>query len=109
MPFAGYPVWTVCNFHFHNERAKQADVARLGWKMMIADCLKHDVNYISGDANQSLDRGSLDAGLQSALDQHNAGLSDDDVVEAKVYQAVRKDCMVGIVSVSYTHLRAHET
>ena len=96
-PFAGYSTWTVCNFHFNNDCAKQPDVARLGHEMMFADCLKHKVNYASGDANQSVVRGYLQKGLQSALDKHNAaqGLSDDAAVSAKVNRG--DDVMVGIV------------
>ena len=65
---------------------------------MIADCLQHKVNYMSGDGNQTVERGYLQKGLQRALDKHNAaqGLSDDAAVDAKVHKA-DDVCMVGIV------------
>ena len=99
IPFAGYSVWIVCNFHFDNNCATKPDVARRGCEMMIADCLHHKVNYMSGDGNQTVARGYLQEGLQSALDKHNAaqGLSDDAAVDAEVHKVGGDDCMVGIV------------
>ena len=95
--FAGYFSWKVCNFHVNNVAAKKPNGARRGGEMMFAACLKHKVYYTSGDANQSVVRGYLQEGLQSALDKYNAaeGLSDDVAVGAEVHKG--DDVIVGIV------------
>ena len=65
--YAGQSSWPVCTFHFNDEKAKKPDVAKAAYEEMFNDCVKHGVLFAAGDANQTLERGTLKSTVENVL------------------------------------------
>ena len=87
--YAGQSTWKVCSFHFNNIKAKQTDVAKASYDEMFGDCVKHGVLFAGGDANMSLELGTLRMSLDNVLSQFPN-------VKSAIH-CYDDDCMVGVV------------